>query len=124
MRDLGIQFQVSSLIKQCEEIIDHFKTNKKLFDSGKKVEISTKSYQGLQSGIIPGEVPVVMCNLKKFLATNEYSDVNIYVKGQGLVARAHKLVLSLWSAPFAKVCFFFLVTSDEFYLCYFNKLVN
>jgi len=124
LRDLGIQFQVSSLIKQCDEIIDRFKMNKKLFDSGKKVKISTRSYQELQSGIIPGEVPVVMRNLKKFLATSEHSDVNIYIEGQGLVARAHKLVLSLWSAPFAKVYFFFSVTSDEFYLFYFNKIGN
>lgn len=32
--DLGVQFQVSPLVKQCEELIDHFKTNKKIFDSG------------------------------------------------------------------------------------------
>lgn len=91
------------MIKQCEEIIERFKTNKKLFDSGKKVEIASIGSEEWQSGAFPVEVPVMVRNLKRFLTTGEHSDVNIYIKGQGLVARSHKLVLSLWSAPFRKV---------------------
>ncbi|XP_020242844.1 BTB/POZ domain-containing protein At2g30600 [Asparagus officinalis] len=103
LRDLGTHFQVSPLVKQCEEIIDRFKTNKKLFDSGKKVEIMSRIYHEWQSGIYPGTSPAVVSNLKKFLATGEHSDANIYIEGRGLVARSHKVVLSLWSAPFAKM---------------------
>lgn len=39
LRDLSFQFKVMSLVKQCEDCIERFKTNKKLFDSGKNVEI-------------------------------------------------------------------------------------
>lgn len=108
---MSVQFQVYPLIKQCEEITERFKMNKKLFDSGKKVEISSQNYQEWQSGSLPGKVPVAVNNLMKFLVTGEHSDVNIYVEGHGLVARSHKLILSMWSSPFAKVCLFY------FFLC-------
>ncbi|XP_073011736.1 BTB/POZ domain-containing protein At2g30600 isoform X1 [Typha latifolia] len=103
LRDLSIQFKVSPLIKHCEEIIERFKTSKKLFDSGKKVEITNSGYQIRQFNVFPFEVPVDVQKLKYCLETGEHSDVNIYVDGYGLVARSHKVILSLWSAPFAKM---------------------
>ncbi|KAJ6846609.1 BTB/POZ domain-containing protein [Iris pallida] len=103
LRDLGVQFQVSSFTKQCEELIDRFKMNKKIFDSGKKVEIANNTLQVQQCGIFPCEVPGAARKLKRSLVTGEHSDVNIYVEGHGFLAASHKLILSLWSAPFAKM---------------------
>lgn len=103
LRDLSIQFQVSPLTKQCEEIMDRFKMNKRLFDFGKKVEIANASSEVRQFSALPFELPVDVQKLKRFLATGEHSDVNIYIEGHGLVARSHKLIISLWSMPFAKM---------------------
>ncbi|KAK8956097.1 BTB/POZ domain-containing protein [Platanthera guangdongensis] len=103
LRDLGLRFNVLSLIKECNEISNHFKTNKKLLGSGKKVEILSSSFEVQQWGIFPHEMPAVIGKLKQFLATGEHSDLNIYVEGHGLIARPHKLILSIWSAPFAKM---------------------
>ncbi|PKA46206.1 BTB/POZ domain-containing protein [Apostasia shenzhenica] len=102
LRDLSVQFHVLSLIKQCEEITGRFKMNKKLFDFGKKVELSSSSFNHHQCGIFPWEIPAVR-NLKQSLATGEHTDVEIYVEGHGLVAQSHRIILSLWSAPFAKM---------------------
>ncbi|RWW23319.1 hypothetical protein GW17_00012438 [Ensete ventricosum] len=77
--------------------------NKKLFDSGKKVEIINPSSQVRQFGIFPCEVPLDIGKLKHFLATGEHSDIKIHIGDHGLVVQSHKLILSLWSAPFAKV---------------------
>lgn len=103
LRDLSVQFQVLSLIKRCNEISDRFKTKRKLFDSGMKVEILSSSCEVQQSGLFPLEEPAVVGKLKQFLANGEHSDVNIYVEGHGLLARSHKLILSMWSTPFAKM---------------------
>ncbi|PKU59660.1 BTB/POZ domain-containing protein [Dendrobium catenatum] len=103
LRDLSVQFQVLSLIKRCNEISDCFKTARKLFDSGMKVEIFSSTCEVQQSGLFPLEEPAVVGNLKQFLANGEHSDVNIYVEGHGLVARSHKLILSMWSTPYAKM---------------------
>ncbi|KAG8067672.1 hypothetical protein GUJ93_ZPchr0005g14295 [Zizania palustris] len=46
---------------------------------------------------------VKQLKIEQFLVNGEHSDVNIYVNGHGLVAHAHKLILSLWSMPFAKM---------------------
>ncbi|XP_020576565.1 BTB/POZ domain-containing protein At2g30600 [Phalaenopsis equestris] len=103
LRNLGVQFHVMSLIEQCDEILDHFKTKKKSFDSGKQVEILNNSCAVQPCGIFPYGETAAVGKLKQFLASGEHSDVNIYVEGYGLVTRSHKLILSLWSAPFAKM---------------------
>eukprot|EP00262_Sarcandra_glabra_P004504 TRINITY_DN15589_c0_g1_i2.p1 TRINITY_DN15589_c0_g1~~TRINITY_DN15589_c0_g1_i2.p1 ORF type:complete len:489 (-),score=69.87 TRINITY_DN15589_c0_g1_i2:1212-2678(-) len=103
LRNLSLQFQVLSLFKHCEEIIDRFKTNKKLFDSGKKVEIAHSSSRMQRCTVFPCDLPIDMQKLKQLLLTGEHSDLNIYIDGHGLIARSHKLILSLWSAVFTKM---------------------
>ncbi|KAF8410311.1 hypothetical protein HHK36_002838 [Tetracentron sinense] len=102
LRDLSSQFEVIPLVKQCEEIIERFKLNKKLFDSGKNVDISYPSSQP-HCTVFPSELPINVRRLKQLHSTGEYSDVDIYIDGHGHVSRSHKLVLSLWSAPFTKM---------------------
>ncbi|KAJ0967945.1 hypothetical protein J5N97_024862 [Dioscorea zingiberensis] len=101
--ELSLRFQVSSLAKKCDEIIGRFKTNKKLFDSGTKVEITSSGSQVRQHAILPHELPIDVEKLKQFFVTGEHSDLNIYIEGHGLIARSHKVILSLWSVPFAKM---------------------
>lgn len=99
---LGQQFEVMPLVKQCEDILERFKLNKKLFDSGKNVELS---YPGRrpQCMAFPSGLPLNLQKLRDFRLSGEYSDVNIYVEGLGLAVQSHKVILSLWSVPFAKV---------------------
>ncbi|XP_059634394.1 BTB/POZ domain-containing protein At2g30600 [Cornus florida] len=103
LRALSLQFEVISLVKQCEEIIARFKLNKKLFDLGKNVEISYPSPRPHCGTAFPSGLPVNMQRLKQLCSTSEYCDLDIYIEGHGLVAHSHKLILSLWSVPFAKM---------------------
>ncbi|KAK8965580.1 BTB/POZ domain-containing protein [Platanthera guangdongensis] len=70
LRDSGLWFNVLSLIKECNEISNHFKTNKNLIGSGKKVERLSSSFEVQQWGIFPHEMTAVIGKLKQFLATD------------------------------------------------------
>ncbi|KAK8964348.1 BTB/POZ domain-containing protein [Platanthera guangdongensis] len=86
LRDSGLRFNVLSLIKECNEISNHFKTNKNLLGSGKKVEILSSSFEVQQWGIFPHEMPAVIGKLKQFLATDAFRNVyqrpSAYMKQQ------------------------------------------
>lgn len=110
MRDLSLQFEVTPLVKQCEETMERFKLDKKLFDTGKNVELTYPSIRP-HCSTLPS-LPVSTQQLKQLKLTGQYSDVNIYIEGYGLIARAHKIVLSLWSIPFARVSQFHNLLSD------------
>lgn len=91
------------LVRQSEESTERFKLNKKLFDSGKNVEISYPRSGPHCGAAFPSGIPVNIQKLKQLHLTGEYSDVEIYVEGHGFVARLHRIILSLWSVPFTKV---------------------
>lgn len=99
---LALQFEVMPLVKQCQEMIGRFKSNKNLFHSGKNVELSYPSSRP-HSTVFPFGLPVNIQKLKQLPITGEYSDVKIYIDCNGLAVQAHKVILSLWSIPFAKV---------------------
>ncbi|KAG6704623.1 hypothetical protein I3842_07G141300 [Carya illinoinensis] len=103
LRALGLHFEVIPLVKQCEETMERFKLNKKLFDSGKSVVLSYPSSQPHCCATFPSGLPVNVQKLKQLLLTGKYSDVKIDIEGHGFVAQPHKIVLSLWSFPFAKM---------------------
>ncbi|XP_068646568.1 BTB/POZ domain-containing protein At2g30600 isoform X2 [Aristolochia californica] len=103
LRDLSMQFEVSSMVKLCEEVIDRFKLNKKLFDSGKNVELVYSSSRTQGGTEFPCELPVNMQKLKQKLSKGQYSDIDIHIDLHGLVARCHRLILSIWSPPFMKM---------------------
>jgi hypothetical protein len=88
------------LVKQCEEIMERFKPDNK-FDTAKTVELTYPCIQP-HCSTLPS-LPVSIQRLKELRLTGQYSDVNIYIEGYGLVAQVHRIVLSLWSFPFAKV---------------------
>ncbi|CAI9259450.1 unnamed protein product [Lactuca saligna] len=104
LRDLSVRFGATSLVKQCEEVIERFKLNKKLFDSGKNIEISYPSSQPHCSvASFPLGLPVNAQRLEQFHTTGEFSDVDVSIEGHGLIARSHKVILGLWSLPFMKM---------------------
>ncbi|RCV19754.1 hypothetical protein SETIT_4G001000v2 [Setaria italica] len=102
--ELSSHFKVKPLIKCCEEIIDCSGVDKKLSESGKILKLSSSGFQqDHKFGSFPLKDPVDAQKIGQFLANGKHSDINIYVNGHGLVAKAHKLILSLWSVPFAKM---------------------
>ncbi|KAL5778348.1 hypothetical protein ACOSP7_011274 [Xanthoceras sorbifolium] len=100
---LSSQFQVTPLMKQCEETMERFKLNKKLFDSGKNVELSYPSTQPHCGMVFPFGLPIKVQRLKQLHSVGEYCDINIYIDSHGLVVQSHRIILSLWSVPFAKM---------------------
>ncbi|KAJ4770586.1 BTB/POZ domain-containing protein [Rhynchospora pubera] len=102
---LAKQFQVLSLIKKCQEIIIRVEKNRNqvLTYTSATVEIVNDATHLSQLGGFSFETHLNLEKLKCYLSTGEASDVNIYIAGYGLVARAHKIVLSLQSPPFAKM---------------------
>ncbi|KAJ6708628.1 hypothetical protein OIU74_009853 [Salix koriyanagi] len=103
LRALSLQFEVMPLVKQCEETAERFKLNKKLFDSGKSVELSYPSFQPHCCMAFPSQLPINVKRLKQLQLNGDYCDINIYIEGHGLVAQLHKVILSLWSVPFSKM---------------------
>lgn len=103
LRDLASQFEVTALVNQCDDIMERFKLNKKLFDSDKRVEISYPKIQPGCSTVFPSGLPVNVQRLKQLQCSGEFSDVCIYIQGHGFVAHVHKIILSLWSMPFERV---------------------
>lgn len=103
LRDMSQQFEIMSLVKQCEELINRSKLNRRLFDLGKKVEVSHPSPRPQHCSGFPFDLAINVQKLNESLSTGTYSDVEIYIEGHGLVTRCHKLILSLWSAPFMKM---------------------
>ncbi|KAI7989554.1 BTB/POZ domain-containing protein [Camellia lanceoleosa] len=103
LRALSLKYEVMPSVKQCEEITERFKLNKKLFDSGKNVEISCPSSKIHCGTTFPSGLPLNMQRLEQLLITGEYSDVDIYIGGHGLVAQPHKIILGLWNVPFLKM---------------------
>ncbi|AES98295.2 BTB/POZ domain-containing protein At2g30600 [Medicago truncatula] len=101
LRALSLQFQVMPLVKQCEEVMERIKVDNKLFDTGKNVEL-TYPCIGPHCSTLPS-LPVSIQRLVQLKLSGQYSDVNIYIESYGFVARVHRIVLSLWSIPFAKM---------------------
>ncbi|CAN6179813.1 unnamed protein product [Urochloa humidicola] len=101
--ELSSHFKVKPLVKSCEEIINCLEVDDKLSESGKILKLSSGRFQDHKFGSFPLKAPVNAQKIGQFLANGEHSDINIYVNGHGLVAKGHKLILSLWSVPLAKM---------------------
>jgi hypothetical protein len=99
---LSLRYEVNTLVKQCEEVTERFKVNKKIFEWG-NVEILYPSSQPHSCTTFPSGLPLSKHKLKEFQLSGKYSDVDIYIEGHDFSARAHKVILSLWSAPFTKM---------------------
>lgn len=103
LRALSLQFEVIPLAKQCDEIIEQSKLNKRLFSLDKSVEISYPQSRLRCGTSFPFCLPINLQRLKQFHLDGDYSDIDIYIEGHGFVARSHKIILGLWSIPFMKM---------------------
>eukprot|EP01018_Ginkgo_biloba_P004223 Gb_09011 [translate_table: standard] len=114
LSELSEEFGVESLVVQCEQMKDAFKDTS--FDGDHKLELMhTNPVHFLRHRpAFSSDIPIDVQKLEHLLQTGEYSDVDVYIEDYGLVARVHKLVLSVWSAPFAKG---FIPCILEFYIC-------
>lgn len=126
LKSLSLRFEVSTLAKQCDEMMERFKLNKKLFDSGKSVEISYPSSRLNGPAVFLNKIPIDIKRLNSFLSASEYSDVDIYVEGHGQVAKSHRIILGLWSAPFTKVWqylnrWMLISWSSKHYICIYEE---
>jgi len=101
--ELSSHFKVKSLVKCCEEVIVSLEADQKFSAPGKLLKLSSSGFQDHKFGSSPLKGPVNSQKIGQFLAHGKYSDINIYVNGHGLVAKGHKLILSLWSMPLAKM---------------------
>lgn len=102
--ELSLQFKVKPLVKRCEEMLYCLtKMDNRLSVSSNNLQVSSSGSQAHQVDYFPFKAPVCVQKIKQFLASGEHSDINICVSGHGLIAQAHKLILSLWSMPFAKM---------------------
>ncbi|CAN6463896.1 unnamed protein product [Victoria cruziana] len=99
LRDLSREFQCFSLVERCEEIMNSSKRK----DPSNEMEILHYSIPSHCWGVFPYDLPLDIKKLRQLLSTGEGSDVDIYIDGYGVIARAHKLILSLWSTPFFKM---------------------
>ncbi|CAH9145285.1 unnamed protein product [Cuscuta epithymum] len=97
---LSLQFKVTPLLKQCEEIVAHFSIDNRLLDSGKNAEISYVSRVPCIPAF-PYGLPINTWKLEQFFLTGKYSDLEIYVGD--FIVQSHKVILGLWSAPFSKM---------------------
>uniref|UniRef100_A0A2P2L4L5 BTB/POZ domain-containing family protein n=1 Tax=Rhizophora mucronata TaxID=61149 RepID=A0A2P2L4L5_RHIMU len=100
---LALQYEVMPLAKQCKETMERSMLNKKLLGVGKNVELSCPNSRPHYCVTFPLGLPINVQRLNELHSSGEYSDVNIYIEGHGLVARLHKIILSLWSVPFMKM---------------------
>ncbi|CAD5319962.1 unnamed protein product [Arabidopsis thaliana] len=103
LRDLSSKFEVMSLVRQCEESIDHFNLSKTAFDSCRKVKLLCPISHPLSGFMFPSAFPVDVGKLVKLYSTGEYSDIKIYLSDHSLTFQSHKVILSLWSVAFAKM---------------------
>ncbi|XP_039805740.1 BTB/POZ domain-containing protein At2g30600-like isoform X2 [Panicum virgatum] len=101
--ELSSHFKVEPLVKCCKEVIVSLEADKKFSASGKLLTLSSSGFQDRKIGSSPFKSPVNSQKIGQFLANGKYSDINIYVNGHGLVTKGHKLILSLWSMPLAKM---------------------
>ncbi|GKU98150.1 hypothetical protein SLEP1_g11186 [Rubroshorea leprosula] len=52
--------------------------------------------------VFPFGIPINVQSLQQLYLTSEYSDISVYVEGYGFIPQSHKIILSLYSVPFAK----------------------
>lgn len=103
LKSLSLHFEVIMLARLCEEMMERFKLKKKLFDSGRSIEISYPSSRLNCGNVFLNKLPIDIKRLNDFRLSGEYTDVDIYIEGHGKIARSHKIILGLWSVPFTKM---------------------
>ncbi|KAH9297739.1 hypothetical protein KI387_029421 [Taxus chinensis] len=103
LSELSEELGVDSLAVQCKEMKDALKDTSFREDHNLEILHSPPVKFLRNHSAFSSDIPIDVQKLKHLLQTGDYSDVDIYIEDHGLVTQAHKLVLSVWSAPFAKM---------------------
>lgn len=106
LQELSEKFGLNSLVLQCRELKAAVAEEAEV-----GVTMETKLDITYQSPVTVFQdhstcalnIPVNAAVLVQHLDSGEFSDVDLLVEDYGTVARAHRLILSAWSEPFAKV---------------------
>lgn len=108
--ELAAKFGLQCLASQCEEL-------KLPLATGVDYDLRMSEQEELmyqcplasqeEQGTCPLNVPVNTAKLLHLLESGAFSDVQVMIEDYGKVAESHRLVLSAWSEPFAKVSFIF-----------------
>ena len=116
LSELSEDFGVQSLVVQCEQMKDALR--EKLLRKDHKLELFHSIHITFLRNCpdFSFDMPIDVKKLEKLLEIGEYSDIDIYIEGHGLVVQAQKLVLSVWSAPFSKVVFLTLLALDPIFI--------
>lgn len=99
------------MASQCEELINVIRRDSddvwETVGESRKVDIELKNILGKSDpdGFFLSQVPIDLGRLGELVDTGDYTDVELSVDGERQVVRAHRLILSAWSRPFAKVGF-------------------
>lgn len=105
-------FGLEVLVSQCDELVTSLGRNSdKAWETAgggsHKLDIKLKSTLGNADpkGTFLSQLPIDVGKLSKLLDSGDFTDVELSVDGEDEVVRAHKLILSAWSHPLAKVRF-------------------
>lgn len=110
LQELSEKFGLNCLALQCRQLklavseeVDFGNLTVSKEDS--KLELTYQSPVAIfqEQSTCALNIPVNPTVLVQLLDSGEFSDVNLLVEDYGTVARAHRLILSAWSEPFAKV---------------------
>lgn len=110
------KFGLKCLASRCEQLNLASMTREdnklKMSEEDLKVEIMYQSSVFREEqATYPLSVPLNTAKLLQLLESGEFSDVEVTIADHGKVAMAHRLILSTWSEPFAKVRINFVVVA-------------
>ena len=109
LEELAEEFGLQSLALQCEQLKVAFAAEAdyglKTLEEDPKVEIIYQRPVAFLENrpAFPFNIPIEASKLLQHLESGKFSEVEVTIENHGKVAQAHRLVLSAWSAPFAKV---------------------
>lgn len=112
LQELSEKFGLNCLVLQCQQLklavaeeAEFGETTVAGQEEDSKLELTYRSpvavFQDQSTCAL--NIPVNAAVLVQHLDSGEFSDVDLLVEDYGTVARAHRLILSAWSEPFAKV---------------------
>jgi len=119
LQELSEKFGLNCLVLQCRQlkaaVAEEAEFGGTISQEDSKLELKYQSpvtvFQDQSTCAL--NIPVNAAVLVQHLDSGEFSDVNLLVEDYGTVARAHRLILSAWSEPFAKVSNTNLVKSEQ-----------
>ena len=104
LESVSDEFGLNVLTRQCQEILKE--ANDGYISEGTVRLVCNSGVESNNTRLgFAANSPVDPLELKNIFNNGEFSDVDVFIDGINFVAQGHKLVLSAWSIPFAKVTF-------------------